>query len=62
MVNERMAMNKRNVIPSAGDGIVHPVEFQELVRMIEAARERAWNAVNAELVGLYWEIGKWLCV
>ena len=55
-------MNKKNVIPSADDVVVHPVEFQELVRMIESARERAWNAVNAELVGLYWEIGKWLCV
>ena len=55
-------MNKKAGIPNAGDVIVHPAEFQELVRMIESARERAWNAVNAELVGLYWEIGKWLCV
>ena len=54
-------MNKKTVIPNTGDVIVHPVEFQELVRMIESARERAWNAVNAELVGLCWEIGKWLC-
>ena len=34
--------------------------FDEIVRMIDAARERAWRAVNTELVSLYWEIGKWL--
>ena len=34
--------------------------FDEIVRMIDAARERAWRAVNSELVSLYWEIGKWL--
>jgi len=34
--------------------------FDELVVMIESARARAWAAVNAELVGLYWQIGKWL--
>ena len=36
--------------------------FDEIVRMIDAARERAWRAVNTELVSLYWEIGKWLSV
>jgi len=34
--------------------------FDELVVMIESARARAWTAVNAELVGLYWQVGKWL--
>lgn len=34
--------------------------FDELISMIEAARARAWQAVNSELVALYWNIGKWL--
>ncbi len=34
--------------------------FEEIVGMIDAARERAWRAVNSELVALYWEIGRWL--
>ena len=40
--------------------LVETSAFDELAGMIEAARARAWAAVNAELVGLYWEIGKWL--
>ena len=40
--------------------IIERVEFGELVGMIESARERVWRTVNAELIGLYWEIGKWL--
>ena len=28
--------------------------------MVEAAKSRAWAAVNAELVALYWNVGKWL--
>jgi hypothetical protein len=33
---------------------------EEIVGMIDAAQERAWRAVNTELVALYWESGKWL--
>lgn len=39
---------------------VNESSFNELVLMIESARNRAWQAVNAELVTLYWNIGKWL--
>jgi len=34
--------------------------FDELAVTIESSRERARTAVNAEFVGLYWQIGKWL--
>jgi predicted nuclease of restriction endonuclease-like (RecB) superfamily len=39
-----------------------PIEasFAEVVRLIEQARGRAYQAVNAELVGLYWQIGKYI--
>lgn len=46
--------NKNNAVLAAAG------TFDEIVRMIDAARERAWRAVNTELVSLYWEIGKWL--
>lgn len=46
--------NKNNAVLAAAGA------FDEIVRMIDAARERAWRAVNSELVSLYWEIGKWL--
>lgn len=32
--------------------------FNDVVAMIEAARRRAYQAVNTELVGLYWQIGE----
>jgi predicted nuclease of restriction endonuclease-like (RecB) superfamily len=39
-----------------------PVEssFAEVVGLIEQARQRAYQAVNRELVGLYWQIGEYI--
>ncbi len=39
-----------------------PVEaaFAEVVGLIQAARGRAWQAVNTELIELYWRIGDYL--
>jgi len=34
--------------------------FAEVVGMIERARQRAYQAVNTELVGLYWQIGEYI--
>lgn len=34
--------------------------FAEVVTLIEQARSRAYQAVNTELVGLYWQIGKYI--
>lgn len=51
---------KNNVATAADSSAVVAADFGELVGMIESARERVWRTVNAELVGLYWEIGKWL--
>ncbi len=45
-------MSKKEMISEAN--------FDELISMIEAARARAWQAVNSELVALYWNVGKWL--
>src|SRR5262249_10470582 len=34
------------------------VRFAEFVELIEAARNRAYQAVNSELVSLYWQLGE----
>jgi len=34
--------------------------FAEVVGLIEQARRRAYQAVNTELVGLYWQIGQYI--
>lgn len=34
--------------------------FAEVVSLIEQARQRAYQAVNTELVGLYWRIGEYI--
>lgn len=43
-------------------GAVAPAEssFAEVVRLIEQARQRAYQAVNTELVGMYWQIGEYI--
>lgn len=40
--------------------LTHSWEFEEVLALIEAARRRAYQAVNTELVGLYWELGKYI--
>ena len=34
--------------------------FAEIVDLIHAARQRAYQAVNTELVGLYWQVGGYI--
>ena len=44
------------------DNVMESVEtsFAEVVGLIEQARQRAYQAVNTELVALYWEIGQYI--
>jgi predicted nuclease of restriction endonuclease-like (RecB) superfamily len=35
-------------------------EFDEVLALIEAARSHAYRAVNAALVGLYWQLGQYI--
>jgi hypothetical protein len=37
-----------------------PRRFDEVLALIEAAQRRAYQAVNAELVSLYWQLGKYI--
>ena len=34
--------------------------FSDIISIIEAAKQRAMKAVNAELINMYWEVGKYL--
>ncbi|OGH55777.1 MAG: hypothetical protein A3G34_15825 [Candidatus Lindowbacteria bacterium RIFCSPLOWO2_12_FULL_62_27] len=46
-----------------GRSVPHtPVEasFAEVISLIESARRRAYQAVNTELVGLYWQVGEYI--
>jgi predicted nuclease of restriction endonuclease-like (RecB) superfamily len=44
------------VKPDAGDEHA----FAEVVRLIEQARQRAYQAVNTELIGLCWKVGRYI--
>lgn len=35
-------------------------QLEEIVRIIEKARENAYKAVNVELINIYWEIGHYI--
>ena len=34
--------------------------FEEVISIIERARENAFRAVNHELISMYWEIGRYI--
>jgi predicted nuclease of restriction endonuclease-like (RecB) superfamily len=44
----------------ATEATVRAGEFNEVLTLIEAARRRAYQSVNAELVGLYWQLGEYI--
>jgi hypothetical protein len=48
--------------PPAKQAVVEggDTRFDEVVALIEAARGRAYQAVNAELVSLYWQLGEYI--
>src|SRR5258708_17673852 len=35
-------------------------DFDEVIRLIEAARTRVFSAINKELIELYWQIGEYI--
>jgi predicted nuclease of restriction endonuclease-like (RecB) superfamily len=37
-----------------------PPDFAEITRLIESARQRAYQAVNTALIELYWQVGAYL--
>lgn len=51
----KLSLKKRPPAPVAPGG-----RFDEVLTLIDAARRRAYQAVNTELVGLYWELGAYI--
>lgn len=49
-----VAPRRRSTTPA------HARKFDEVLSLIEAARRRAYQAVNAELVSLYWQLGEYV--
>lgn len=39
----------------------HEPAFQEVLALIDRARQRAFHAVNTELIDLYWNVGESIC-
>lgn len=38
----------------------HAIAFREVLLLIERARQRAFSAVNTELIDLYWRLGEFI--
>ena len=56
---EYEGQEKKTAVKSVAVGLVQE-SFKEVVGLIEQARTRAYQAVNAELVGLYWLVGQYI--
>lgn len=56
------AQESKALVPLAREGMVvdSDARFTEVIELIEAARVRAYQAVNAELVSLYWQLGEYI--
>lgn len=53
---------KKKMPPQTKSDSSNPVDsaFTEVVNLIQTARQRAYLAVNAEMVGLYWQVGEYI--
>ena len=52
-------LTKRKIISKAV-AVPHESAFREIIGLISAARGRAFQAVNTELIGLYWRVGQYV--
>lgn len=54
--------NNREEGSALGDKIIpqNQVEYQEIISIIERARENAYRAVNREIISMYWDIGQYI--
>ena len=60
MKTKKVAPRKKRAMPKAAIGQPIQASFTEVVTLIEQSRKRAYQAVNTELVGLYWQMGKYI--
>ncbi len=57
-IQKKNANNRPRSRAAGGDG--SPVDFDEVLGLIEAARTRAYAAVNTTLIELYWSVGEYI--
>jgi len=57
---KKAAPNTKTIPVKAAPAEPIQASFAQVVSLIEQARKRAYQAVNTELVGLYWQIGKYI--
>jgi len=60
-------MPKKTSVGKRKDNVVKTVataplesSFDEVVRLIQQSHQRAYQAVNAELIDLYWRVGEYI--
>jgi uncharacterized protein DUF1016 len=53
-----VAKSRKSKPPSPAAWAAPPADFEDVLRLIDAARGRAVAAVNRELINLYWNIGE----
>ncbi len=56
----RATRKKVSALLRQSSGLAAAGEFDEVLALIESARQRAYQAVNTELVGLYWQLGEYI--
>jgi hypothetical protein len=64
-MSDRKPVIKRKPVATRAVAKAEPIDlvetsFAEVVGLIEQARQRAYQAVNSELVDLYWRIGEYI--
>lgn len=59
-IGGRLAKVRRGSLAKRRRSISSVAKFDEVLALIEAARARTFRAVNVELVGLYWELGRYI--
>jgi predicted nuclease of restriction endonuclease-like (RecB) superfamily len=60
MSGRKPTTKARAVTAPRGPAAAVEASFAEVVGLIEQARQRAYQAVNTELIGLYWQIGEYI--
>lgn len=56
---KKSALSQTSSAPSLQNQ-VDEVAFAEVLQLIEVSRQRAYQAVNTELINLYWQIGEYI--
>lgn len=57
---KKKAAKKANTAPVKTASVTVEDSFAEVLGLIQSARQRAYQAVNSELVTLYWQIGEYI--